>query len=83
MSYVLNTVYIFIHCVIICNIHYLYLYYEVQWFCFWGLRLSTEHVVAQPLHLYLFPSGVKILATIGWLPPYTLSCDSLKFFLTL
>jgi len=45
-------------------------------------RLSTEHVVAQPLHLYLFPPGVKVWATIGWLPPYTLSCDYLKFYVT-
>jgi len=40
-----------------------YLYYDVQWFCFWGCGLSTEYVVAHPLHLSLFPS-VEVLDII-------------------
>jgi len=31
-----------------------YLYYDVQWFCFWGCGLSVERVVAYPLQLSLF-----------------------------
>jgi len=46
-------------------------------------RLSTEHVIVQPLHLYLFPPSMKVLATIGWLLLFTLSCDSLKFYIML
>ena len=43
-----------------------YLYYDVQWFCVWGWGwgLSTERVVAHPLHLSLFPPGVKVLDII-------------------
>ena len=52
----------------------------MQWFCFWAWRLSTERVVAQPLHLYLFPPGAKVLATVGWLPRYTRSCDSVNYY---
>ena len=40
-----------------------YLYYDVQWFCFWGCGLSTKRVVAHPIHLSLFP-GVKVLDII-------------------
>ena len=38
--------------------------YDVQWFCFWGCRLSSERVIAHPLHLSLFSPGVKVLANI-------------------
>jgi len=55
-----------------------YLYYDVQWFYFWGYGLSTERVAAHPLHLSLFPPGVKVLATIGWLLPCTLLYDLMK-----
>jgi len=41
-----------------------YLSYDVQWCCFWGCGLSTERVVTHPLHLSLFPPGVKVLDII-------------------
>ena len=41
-----------------------YLYYDVQWFCFWGCRLYTERVVTHLLPLSLFPPGVKVLENI-------------------
>ena len=48
-------VYIFIHlCVNLQMPAICYLYYDVQWYCFWGCGLSTECVVAHPLHLSLF-----------------------------
>ena len=58
-----------------------YVYYDVHWFCFLAWRLSTERVVAQPLHLYLFPPGLKVLATIGWLLLRTLLCDLMKLYI--
>ena len=75
--------------------YYVYVYTLMWWFAihvmyimtctgfvFWDWRLSTERVVAQPLHLYLFPPCVKVLGYYWWLPPYILSYDSLKFCVT-
>ena len=84
MIQVLNIMYIFIH---LCDdLQYLLSVTYIMTcadFVFWAWRLSTERVVAQPLHLYPFPPGVKVLATIGWLLLFTLSRDSLKFYVTL
>jgi len=41
----------------------------MYWFCFWAWRLSTEHVVAQPLHLYLFPQVWKCWKLLSLLLP--------------
>ena len=54
MSQVLNIMYIFIHSCDICNICYLLLMLYCALVFFWGWRLSTERVVAQPLHLFPF-----------------------------
>jgi len=66
MIKVLNILYIFIHVgddLQILAIYYLS--YDVQWFCFWDCGLSTERVVAHPLHVFPFPPGVKsVLATL-------------------
>ena len=76
MSQVLNNIHICLYTfVIISNICYLYFYYDVPWFCLWVLRLSTEHVVAQPLHLYLFPPGLIVLLAIEELLPCIVLCD--------
>ena len=56
MSQMLNNIYIIIHsCDDLQYLLSIILYYDVHWFCFWAWRLSTERVVAQPLHLYFFP----------------------------
>jgi len=61
MDQVLDIRYIYLYThVMICNSCYCYLYYDIQWFCFWAWRLSIERVVGQPLHLYFFPLGVKV-----------------------
>ena len=41
-----------------------YLYYDMQWLCFWGYGLSAEGVVTHPLHISHFPLGVKLLVNI-------------------
>jgi len=41
-----------------------YISYDVQWFCFWDYGLSTERMVAHPLHFFLFLPSVKVLAII-------------------
>ena len=48
---------------------------------FLGWRLSTKRVAAHPIHLYLFPPGVKVLATIGWLLLCTVLCDLMKLYI--
>jgi len=56
--------YIFIHlCDNLQIFAICYLYYDVQWFCFWGCGLSTERVVAHPLHLLSF---LPRCASIGY-----------------
>jgi len=42
---------------------------------FWGWRLSTERVVAQPLHLFLFPPGLN---AIGGLQTCISICNSFR-----
>ena len=75
-----NKYYIYLYTYVISvNICYCYLSYDVEWFCFWAWRLSTERVVAQPPNLYLFPLGVNVLATIGGLLPCVLLCDLMKW----
>jgi len=67
--------YILIHSCDICNICYLLLMLYCALVLFLGWRLSTERVVAQPLHLYLFPPGVN---TIGGLQTCILICNSIR-----
>jgi len=57
------------------NICYLLLIIRCALVLFLGWRLSTERVVAQPLHLLLFPPGV--IASGGMLT-CTVLCDSFK-----
>ena len=45
----------------------------VLFFLGWGL--STEHVVSQPLHLFLFPPGV---VAIGGMQTCIVLCDSFR-----
>jgi len=54
------------------------LFYDVQWFCFWGCGLSTERVVAYPLLLFPFPQGVKVLANTRMLIPCSYLCDIME-----
>ena len=54
MSQVVNIIYIFIYSCDICNIRYLLLTLYCALILFWGWRLSTERVVAQPLYLFRF-----------------------------
>ena len=75
MSQVINVMYIFIHSCDIRNICYLLLILYCALVLFWGWRLSTERVVAQPLHFLLFPPGV--IASGGMLT-CTVLCDSFK-----
>jgi len=46
------------------NICYLLLIIRCALVLFLGWGLSTERVVAQPLHLFLFPRGVEALVLI-------------------
>jgi len=64
MSQVVNIMYIFIHSCDICNICYLLLMLYCTLVLFWGWTLSTERVVAQPLHLLPFPPAVKVVVII-------------------
>jgi len=50
-----------------------YVFYALILFLGW--RLSIERVVAQPLHLYLFPLGVN---SIGGLHTCILICNSFR-----
>jgi len=66
MSQLLNIIYIYLYTYVINgNICYLssstYIMKCTGFVLGW--RLSTECVIVQPLHLYLFPLGVKVLAT--------------------
>jgi len=65
--------YILIYSCDLCNICYLLLMLYCVLVLFLGWRLSTERVVAQPLHLFLFPAGMIV---IGGLQSCILLCDS-------
>ena len=67
--------YIFIHLYDIGNIYSLFFILGRALVLFLGWRLSTERVVAQPLHLYLPPRCERY----WWLQSCILSYDSVRW----
>ena len=75
-------VYIFIHlCVNLQISTACYLYYDVQWFSFWGRGLSNERAVAHSLHVSLFPLGVYgCMCVYLWLCMHSSMCVHIEGF---